>query len=210
MRWPLNCSSELPDEERRKIMSSDAPGPQPVFQSQDQPGNLIISIRPRGEEMWEGRVGKVNTWAFWRASLADRIIYTLFLDCTSTRGLMLSNCGAGEDSRVPWTARKSNQSIVKEILNIHWKDWCWRSNTMATWCGELTHWKRPWCWEGLGVGVEGDDRGWDGWMASLTQYTWVWVNSESWWWTGRPGVLWFMGLQRVGHDWATELNWLTC
>jgi len=54
---------------------------------------------------------------------------------------------------------------------------------------------------------EGDDRGWDGWMASPTQWTWVWVDSRSWWWTGRPGVLWFMGSQRVGHDWATELNW---
>ena len=72
---------------------------------------------------------------------------------------------------------------------------------------ELTHWKRLWCWEGLGAGGEGDDRGWDGWMASLTRWTWVWVNSGSWWWTGRPGVLWFMGSQRVGHDWATELNW---
>ena len=69
------------------------------------------------------------------------------------------------------------------------------------------HWKRLWCWEGLGAGGEGDDRGWDGWMASLTRWTWVWVNSGSWWWTGRPGVLRFMGLQRVGHDWATELNW---
>ena len=69
------------------------------------------------------------------------------------------------------------------------------------------HLKRPWCWERLRAGGEGDDRGWDGWMASPTQWTWVWVNSGSWWWTGRPGVLWFMGLQRVGHDWTTELNW---
>jgi len=72
-------------------------------------------------------------------------------------------------------------------------------------------------WEGLRAGGEGDDRGWDGWMASLTWWTWVWVNSRSWWWTGRPGVLWFMGSQRVGHDWATDLiwsdgyvNWLDC
>ena len=63
------------------------------------------------------------------------------------------------------------------------------------------------CWEGLGARGEGDDRGWDFWMASLTRWTWVWVNSGSWWWTGRPSVLWFMGSQRVGHDWATELNW---
>ena len=73
---------------------------------------------------------------------------------------------------------------------------------------ELTHWKRLWCWEGLGEGGEGDDRGRDGWMASPIQWTWVWVNSGSWWWTGRPGMLQFMGLQRVGHDWVTELNWM--
>ena len=71
---------------------------------------------------------------------------------------------------------------------------------------ELTHRKRLWCWEGLGAG-EGDNRGWDGWMASRTQWTWVWGNSRSWWWTGRPDVLQFMGLQRVRQDWATELNW---
>ena len=67
--------------------------------------------------------------------------------------------------------------------------------------------ERLWCWEGLGAGGEGDIRGWDGWMASPTRWTWVWVNSRSWWWTGRPGVLRFMGSQRVRHDWATELNW---
>ena len=83
--------------------------------------------------------------------------------------------------------------------------WSWNSNTLATSREESTHCKRPWCWEGLGAGGEGDDRGWDGWMASPTQCTWVWVNSGSWWWTGRPGVLHFMGSQRVRHDWVTEL-----
>ena len=83
-----------------------------------------------------------------------------------------------------------------------------KAETLVLWpCEELTHWKRLWCWEGLGAGGEGDDRGWDGWMASLSQWTWVWVNSGNWWWTGRPGVLQFMGSQRVRHDWATELNW---
>ena len=81
-----------------------------------------------------------------------------------------------------------------------------RQRTSATSWEELTHWKRLWCWEGLGAGGKGDDRRWDGWMASLTRWTWVWVNSESWWWTGRPGVLQFMGSQRVGHDWVTELD----
>ena len=104
---------------------------------------------------------------------------------------------------------QTSQSWRKSVLNIHWKDWCWswNSNTLATSWEELTHWKRRWCWEGLGAGGEGDDRGWYGWMASLTRWTWVWVNPGSWWWTGRPGVLRFMGSQRVGQNWATELNW---
>ena len=95
---------------------------------------------------------------------------------------------------------------MKSVLNVHWKDWCWSwsSNTLAIWCKEPTHWKRPWCLERLKAEGEGDDRGWDGWMASLTQWTWVWVSFRSWWWTGRPDVLQFMGSQRVWHDWATE------
>ena len=95
------------------------------------------------------------------------------------------------------------------VQGIPWKDWCWswRSNTLATWCEELTHLKRPWCWERLKAGGKGDDRGWDGWMASPTQWTWIWINSGSWWWTRRPGVLRFMGSQRVRRDWVTELNW---
>ena len=68
--------------------------------------------------------------------------------------------------------------------------------------------EKTWCWERLKAGGEGDDRRWDCWMTSLTQWTWVWVNSGSWWWTGRPGVLRFIGLQRVGHDWTSKLNWL--
>ena len=86
-------------------------------------------------------------------------------------------------------------------------NWGLYSSTLATPREELTHWKRLWCWEGLGAGGKGDDRGWGGWMASPTWWTWVWVNSGRWWWTGRPGVLRFMGWQRVGHDWAIELNW---
>ena len=128
--------------------------------------------------------------------------------------------------KVPWTARRSNQSILKEIspgcsleglilkLKLHYfgvhheKRWAGRSTSWnVKSCEELTHWKRLWCWEGLGAGGEGDDRGWDGWMASPTRWTWAWVNSGSWWWTGRPGMLQFMGSQRVGHNWATELNW---
>ena len=74
-------------------------------------------------------------------------------------------------------------------------------------CEELTHWKRPWCWERLKAGGEGDDRGWDGGMPSPMQWTWVWASSRSWWWTGKPGLLQSVGSQRVGHDWETELNW---
>ena len=111
--------------------------------------------------------------------------------------------------RVPWTARRSNQSILREISpECSLKDWCWswNSNTLATSWEELTHWKRLWCWEGMGAGGEGDDRGWDGWMASRSRWAWVWVNSRSWWWTGRPGVLQLMGLQSRTRlsDW-TEL-----
>ena len=114
--------------------------------------------------------------------------------------------------RVPWTARRSNQSIKrKSVLNILWKDWCWswNSNTsLATWCEELIHLKRPRCWERLKAEGEGDNRGLDGWMASLTQWTWVWASSGSWWWTGKPGMLQSMGSQRVRHDWANELKFL--
>ena len=116
--------------------------------------------------------------------------------------------------RVPWTARRSNQSILKESSPECWKDWCWswNANTLTTWYEELTHLKelthvkRPWCWERLKVGGEGDDRGWGGWIALPTQWTWIWVSSRRWWWTGRPGMLQSTELQRVGHDWATELN----
>ena len=90
------------------------------------------------------------------------------------------------------------------MLNVHGKDWCWNwsSNTLATWCGELIHWKGPWCWERLKAGGEGGNREWDDWMASLTQWVWVWANSGRWWRTGKSGVLQSMGLQRVRHDWA--------
>ena len=84
----------------------------------------------------------------------------------------------------------------------------WSSTTLATWCKELTHSKRPWCWERLMVGGERDDREWDGLMVSQTQWIWVWASSRSWWWTGKPGMLQSMGSQIVWHDWVTELNWL--
>ena len=111
--------------------------------------------------------------------------------------------------RVPWTARRSNQSILKEI-----SPGCSLEGLMSKlklqYFGHLMrrvdHWKWPWCWERLRAGGEGDDRGWDGWMASLTWWTWVWASSGNWWWTGKPGVLQSMESQRVGHNWATELT----
>ena len=112
--------------------------------------------------------------------------------------------------RVPWIARRFNQSILKEIspeCSLEGLVLKLKLQYFSTSCEELTHWKRPWCWEGLGAGGEGYDTGWDGWMASLTRCTWVWVDSRSWWWTGRPGLLQFMQSQRVRYAWATELNW---
>ena len=105
----------------------------------------------------------------------------------------------------------------KEIQPVHpkgnhsWifmRDWCWSwsSHIKATWCKELIYWKRHWCWERLKAGGEGDDRGWDGWMASVTQWTWIWVNSGSWWWTGRPGVHGVTKSRTWLSNW-TELNW---
>ena len=129
----------------------------------------------------------------------------------SIEELMLLNCGVGEDSweSLGLQGDPTSPSWGRSVLGVHWKDWCWswNSSTLATWCEELTQLKGPWCWERLRAGREGDDRGWDDWMASPTEWTWVWVNSGSWWWTGRPSVLRFMGSQRVRHDWMTEVNW---
>ena len=125
---------------------------------------------------------------------------------------MLLNCGVGEDNlESSWTARRSNQSTLKEIspeYSLEGLMWSWNCNTLATWCENPTHWKRPWCWDRLKLGGEGDDRGWDGWMATPTRWTWVWAGSGCWWWIGKSGVLQSMGSQEVWHDWVnwTELN----
>ena len=113
--------------------------------------------------------------------------------------------------RVPWTARRSNQSILKEI-----SPGCSLEGLMSKlklqYFGHLMQrddsFEKTLMLERLRAGGEGNDGGWDGWIVSLTQWTWVWLDSGSWWWTGRPGMLQFMGSQRVGHDWANELNWL--
>ena len=130
----------------------------------------------------------LKNWCFW----------TVVLEKTLSESLGLQ----GDPTSPFWR---------RSVLGFLWREWCWswNSSTLATSCEELTHWKRLWCWEGLGAGGEGDNRGWDGWMASLTQWTWVWVNSGSCWRTGNPGVLQSKGLQSVAQEWATELNWTT-
>ena len=112
--------------------------------------------------------------------------------------------------RVPWTARRSNQSILKEISPEYSLEGLMLKLKLKYFGHQMQRadsFEKTLSWERLKAGGEGDDRGWDGWMASPTRWTWVWVNSRSWWWTGRPGMLQSTGLQRGGHDWATELNW---
>ena len=109
--------------------------------------------------------------------------------------------------RVPWIARRSNQSILKEInpeYSLEGLMLKLKLQYFGHWCKEQTHWKRLWCWERLKAGREGDDRRWADWMASPTQWIWVWANSGTWWRTGRPGMLQSMGSKRVGNDWVTE------
>ena len=112
--------------------------------------------------------------------------------------------------RVPWIiAKRSNQSILKEIspdYSLQGLMQKWNYNTLATWCEELTHLQRPWCWERLTVGGEGDDR--MRWLDRITNSMYTSLSKLwSWWWTGKPGVLQSMASQRVRHDWVTELNW---
>ena len=117
----------------------------------------------------------------------------------SAKELMLFNLGVGEDSweSLGLQGNPTSPFWRRSALGFLWREWCWSwsSSTLATSCEELTYWKRLWCWEGLGRRRRGRQR-------------MRWVNSGSWWWTGRPGVLRFMGSRRVGHDWATEMKWM--
>ena len=130
------------------------------------------------KECWE-----LKNWCFWTATLEN----ILDLDC-----------------KIKPVNPKGNQSWI-----FKWKDWCWSwsSNTLATWCEELTHLNKPWCWERLKAGGEGDDGGCDGWMEAPIRWAWVSTSSRIWWRTVSPGMLQSTGLQRVRHDWKTELNW---
>ena len=126
----------------------------------------------------------LKNWCFWTLVLEKTLESPL--DCMEIK---LVNC-------------KWNQSwifIGRMMLKL-------KLQSLATWCEELTHWKRPRCWARLRAGGEGDDRGWDGWIASLTQWTWAWASSGSWWWTGKPGVLQSMGHKEL--DTTERLNWI--
>ena len=125
----------------------------------------------------------------------------------SAEELTLLNCCVREDywESLGLQGDPTSPSKRRSVLGVHWKDWCWswNSNVLATWCEELTHLKRPWCWERLKAGGKGDDREWDGWMASPTRWIWVWISSGSWWWIGKPD-----GLQSTGSQSRTPLsNW---
>ena len=108
--------------------------------------------------------------------------------------------------RVPWTARRSNQCILKEISPDYSLEGLMLKLMKLQCFGDQNTDAKSWplCWERLTAGGEREDRGWDGWMASPTRWIWVWASSRSWWWTGKPGMLGSMGSQRVRHDWATE------
>ena len=137
--------------------------------------------------MWEldhKKTWVIKNWLFW----------TVMLEKTLESPLNSKKIKSVNQGNQPW-------------ILIRRTDADWSSNTLATSWEELIHWKRPWCWKRLKAGGEGDDRGWDSWMASLTRWTWVWASSGSWWWTGKPGELQSMGCQRVRHNWGTELNW---
>ena len=124
----------------------------------------------------------------------------------STEEWMLLNCDVGEDSweSLGLQGDPTSPSWRRSVLNSYWKNWCWNSNTLATWWEELTHWKRPWCWERLKVRGEGDNGGGDGWMASPAQWTWIWASSGSWWRTAKLGVLLCGWKESDVTEW---LNW---
>ena len=127
----------------------------------------------------------------------------------STKKLMLLNCSVEEDSweSLGLQGDPTSPSWRRSVLGVYWKDWCWswNSSTLTTSCEELTHWKRPWCWEGLGAGGEGDNRGWDGWMASPNRWAWVWVNSGSC--DGQGGLACCDSWGHKKSDVTERLNW---
>ena len=126
-----------------------------------------------------------KNWCFWTVVLEKTLESPL--DCKEIKPVHPKE----------FSPEYSMEGLVLKLKN---------SSTLATWWENLSPWKRPWSWKRLKAGGKWVDRGWGGWMVSLTWWTWVWASSGSWWWTGKPGMLKSMGLQRVGHDWATKLN----
>ena len=126
-----------------------------------------------------------KNWCFWTVLLEKTLESSL--DCKEIQPVNLKEI----------SAEYSLKGLMLKLKLLYFGHLMWRTHSL----------ERPWFWERLKAGGEGDDRGWNGQMASLTQRTEVWVSSRSWWWTGKPGVLQSMGSQRLGHDWAPELNW---
>ena len=174
-----------------------------------EPGTLALRTQNPSQLDHQGSPNSSVSWCWW---CLNNCMHLSKLIKMYNKKENFTPCGVGEDSffRVPWTARRSNQSILKEIslgssleglmLKLKLQYFChlmWRADSFekTLMLGKIEGRRRR------------DNRGWEGWMASLTQWRWVWVDSGSWWWTGRPGVLWSMSSQRVGHNWATELNW---
>ena len=126
----------------------------------------------------------------------------------STKELMLLNCGVGEDSweSLGLQGDPTSPFYRRSNLGFLWNDAKLKLQYFGHLMQRVDSLEKTLMLGGIVAGGEGDDREWDDWRASLTRWTWLWVNSRSWWWTGSPGVLRFMGSQRVGHDWATELN----
>ena len=185
-------------------------------------------IERRGEKIWEsyftwgpkkirkrnlGEIRKVYVkwflfkWWWWKhneASLFRRTMFIINGHFNRAVFIALSPSFKYWITQVHMANFKSQSLCSHTLIFLSAKSLCFFKNSSLTL--KLTHWKRPWCWERSKAGGEGDGRGWDGWMASPTRWTWVWASSGSWWWTGSPGVLRSTGSQRVGDDWAAELK----
>ena len=172
------------------------------FLATSTPGNRAGTTAPSGRHCYVicyPLCGGTSPSRWWQVSQDTFVIILLLLHWCK------SNCGFGEtthsiNNALAQELLKYSAVVVQEVLQRRWEPWRW-----GVYCRAIRRWQRPikshhWSWG------EADDRGWDGWIASLTRWTWVWASSRNWWWTGKPGVLQPMGSQRVRHDWVTELN----
>ena len=177
----------------RLVKTKLAPSPKPKPRKEH---SAVCPKKQWAETMWDGEVWKdgkkqaVGAWQKqWFRERGDSQKGTGEFGGSSS----VWNCSVGEDSGEPLGLQgdQITQSSRQSTSNIHWKDWCWswNSNTLATQSEEPTHLKWPWCWERLKVNGKGGNRGWDGWRPSLTQWTWVRVNSWRQWRTEEPGLL---------------------